>query len=76
MPDEHRLAEVSAPCLVTAGIDNRDPASPIHYLYEAPRWLAERLDTALVELPGGHVPHLTHPSDYVGALRPLLDEAW
>lgn len=73
LPDEGRLPEVTVPCLVTAGIDNRDPTSPIHYLYESPRWLAERLGTRLVELPGGHVPQLTHPRDYVEALRPTLD---
>ena len=70
-----QLANLSVPCLVTAGTDTGDPSSPIFYLHEGARWLAQQLGTALVEVPGGHVPQLTHPREYVDVLRSVLEKA-
>ena len=76
LPGPGELAQVDVPCVVTAGVDSRDPASPVHYHFEASSWLADQLGTSLVEVPGAHVPHLTHPQEFVGAMRPILERMW
>lgn len=73
LPDVQELAQAAVPCVVTAGVDSRDPGSPIHYHFEASSWLADRLGTPLVEVPGAHVPHLTHPQEFVQAMRPIFE---
>ena len=47
----------------------RESAPPLH---QAAAWLAERLGTRVRELPGAHVPMLTHPAELAATLRPLL----
>lgn len=74
LPSKHDLEQVTVPCVVTAGAVSADPALPIHYHYEAARWLADRLGTTLVEMPGAHVPQLTHPRELVDMLRPILKD--
>jgi pimeloyl-ACP methyl ester carboxylesterase len=76
LPDPGELAQVDVPCVVTAGVDSRDPTSPVHYHFEASSWLADQLGTSLVEVPGAHVPHLTHPQEFVKAVRPILERMW
>jgi hypothetical protein len=49
LPGKGELAQVAVPCVVTAGVDSRDPASPVHYHFEASSWLADQLGTPLVE---------------------------
>jgi pimeloyl-ACP methyl ester carboxylesterase len=73
-PTPHQLASVRLPCVVAAGTDNRDPAAGGHFRYEAARWLAAQLDTALVEVPDAHMPYLTRPRAFAEALHPLLDK--
>ncbi len=72
LPAVDQLAEVEVPCLVAAGVDNRDPAAPLHWLYEASRWLASSLGARFVETPGAHVPQASHPHAFVELLRPIL----
>jgi pimeloyl-ACP methyl ester carboxylesterase len=71
-PTPEQLAEVSLPCVVASGVDNRDPAATHHWFYEASKWLADRLHAPLVETPGAHVPQATHPRALAETLRPIL----
>lgn len=73
-PAPEQLGRVEVPCTVMAGVDNRDPAARLHWLYEAAQWLAAGLGTELVETPGAHVPMWTHPQAFTGMLRPILDK--
>jgi pimeloyl-ACP methyl ester carboxylesterase len=57
---------------VAAGADSRRPDAPGHWRYESARWLAERLATDLIELPGGHMGYLDDPQAFAAALRPVL----
>lgn len=63
---------VRLPCVVTAGIDNRDPAAAGHWRYEASQWLAAQLGTTFVEMPDAHIPYFTRPAVFAEQLRPLL----
>ncbi|GAA4890073.1 alpha/beta fold hydrolase [Actinomycetospora straminea] len=74
MPDQAELARVRVPCVVAAGVDNADPTAQHHWFHEAAVWLADRLGTRLVLLPGAHVPQATHPHELATSLRPLLSE--
>lgn len=82
-PTPHQLASVRLPCVVAAGTDNRDPAAGGHFRYETARWLAAQLDTALVEIPGAHMPYFTQPRAFadalhlhLGAHEASIDAAW
>jgi pimeloyl-ACP methyl ester carboxylesterase len=72
LPTAEQLAGVEVPCVVAAGVDNRDPATPLHWLYEASRWLASSLGARSIETPGAHVPQASHPRAFVETLRPIL----
>lgn len=41
---------------------------------ENSQWLAAALGTDLVEIPGGHVPTMSHPEAALEVLRPILDK--
>ncbi|MDN5861374.1 MAG: alpha/beta hydrolase [Pseudonocardia sp.] len=73
-PGAEQLARVEVPCVVTAGVDHRDPGSNLHWFYESAQWLAAGLGTEVVETPGGHVPMWTHPQAFVEILRPILNK--
>jgi pimeloyl-ACP methyl ester carboxylesterase len=72
LPAPEQLAEVRLPCVVAAGVDNRDPAATHHWFYEASQWLADGLRAPLVETPGAHAPQATHPRALAETLRPIL----
>ncbi|MFF3327855.1 alpha/beta fold hydrolase [Streptomyces sp. NPDC002889] len=72
MPTSEELADVKVPRIVTAGAENRDPAAEYHHGYEESQWLANQMHTELFELPGRHVPYLTHTTALTETLRPLL----
>jgi pimeloyl-ACP methyl ester carboxylesterase len=72
LPTPEELSQVKLPCVVAAGVDNRDPAATHHWLYEGSQWLAEGLGAPLVETPGAHVPQATHPRALAETLRPIL----
>jgi pimeloyl-ACP methyl ester carboxylesterase len=72
LPTPEELAEVRLPCVVAAGVDNRDPAATHHWLYEASEWLADGLHAPFIETPGAHVPQATHPRALAETLRPIL----
>jgi pimeloyl-ACP methyl ester carboxylesterase len=72
LPAPERLAEVRLPCVVAAGVDNRDPAATHHWLYEASQWLADGLRAPFIETPGAHAPQATHPRALAETLRPIL----
>ena len=71
-PDE--LASVRVRRVVAAGADNRHPDAPGHWRYESAQWLAARLATVLVELPGAHMAYLSQPQAFAEALTPVLRE--
>jgi pimeloyl-ACP methyl ester carboxylesterase len=72
LPAPEQLAEVSLPCVVAVGVDNRNPAAKHHWFYETSRWLADGLRAPLVETPGAHVPQATHARALAETLRPIL----
>lgn len=72
LPTPEQLAQVTMPCVVAAGVDNRAPAATHHWLYEASRWLADGLRAPMVDTPGAHVPQATHPRALAETLRPIL----
>ncbi|MDN5852172.1 MAG: alpha/beta hydrolase [Actinomycetia bacterium] len=74
LPTSEQLARVQLPCVVAAGVDNRDPAAAHHWMYEASRWLARELNASFVETPGAHMPQFTHPQALAEMLRPLIDK--
>ncbi len=74
LPTPEELAEVRLPCVVAAGVDNRDPAATHHWLYESSRWLADGLRAPLIDTPGAHVPQSTHPRALAETVRPILSK--
>ncbi|GAA0932573.1 alpha/beta hydrolase [Pseudonocardia zijingensis] len=72
LPTPEQLAGVGVPCVVAAGVDNRDPTAANHWLHETSQWLADCVDVPLVETPGAHSPQVTHPRALAEALRPIL----
>ena len=71
-PTPEALGQVRVPCVVTAGAENRPPDALLHAFYEAAQWLADGLGVPVVEVPGGHVPHASHPEAFAAALRVVL----
>jgi hypothetical protein len=65
-------ATVKRPIFVAAGVGNREATSPNNHLYETSEWLAPRLGSELVEVPGAHVRYLSEPEAFVDAIRPPL----
>src|SRR5918995_4738110 len=49
LPTPKQLGEVRVPCVVAAGVDNRDPTGALHSLYEASQWVAGHLAAPLIE---------------------------
>lgn len=77
LPGEDALRSVTVPCVVTTGELNADPTSPLHWMYETSRWLADRLGAGrFQQLPGAHVTPLSHPDAYVDWLRRELDAVY
>jgi len=72
LPEPQELAAVRTRCVVTAGAEHTDPASPFHWFHAAAQWLAAGLGAPFAELPGGHMPQLTCPDEFVAALRQIL----
>ena len=72
LPTPEQLASIEIPCAVVAGADNRDPATPLHWLHAAAQWTADGLGAPLVETPGAHLPQATHLPALVETLRPIL----
>ncbi|GLZ45638.1 alpha/beta hydrolase [Actinomycetospora sp. NBRC 106375] len=72
VPTRDQLAGVRIPCVVASGAENRDPASPRHWFWEASQWAADGLGVPLTEAPGAHVPQSTHPQELAALLRPVL----
>ena len=60
-PTPEALGQVRVPCVVTAGAENSPPDALLHAFHEAAQWLADGLGVPVVEVPGGHVPHASHP---------------
>jgi pimeloyl-ACP methyl ester carboxylesterase len=75
VPDAAALGQVRVPVFALAGVEHRGADSgPGDYHYEATRWVADRLGTNLMELPGAHAPYLDRPQELAVALRPLLKQ--
>jgi pimeloyl-ACP methyl ester carboxylesterase len=69
LPSKDELARLTMPVRVLAGEDHKDDPQ-----YRAAGWLAQMLDTDLLEMPGTHAPYFARARDFVAALRPLLDD--
>ena len=69
VPATDQLAGIEVPCAVVAGADNRDPASPGHWFWEASQWFADGLGVPVVVAPGAHVPQASHPRELVATVR-------
>jgi pimeloyl-ACP methyl ester carboxylesterase len=73
VPDAAALGQVGVPVVALAGVDHRGAGlGQGDYHYEATRWVADRVGTDLIEVPGAHAPYLDHPRELAAALRPLL----
>ena len=72
LPTTEQLAQVKQPCVVAAGVENRDPSTTRHWFYEASQWFASQLGATFIETPGAHVPQLTHPRALAELIRPIL----
>lgn len=73
MPNAEALSQVRVPVFALAGAEHRGTnGAPGDYHYEATRWVADRVGTKVMDLPGAHAPYLDHPQELANALRPLL----
>src|ERR687898_949012 len=67
-PDEAVLAAVEVPVRVMIGTESAP------FFAESARWLADRTNVELENLPGGHTPYFDRPDEMANTLRPLLRE--
>ena len=67
-PDEAALTAVEVPVRVMVGTESAP------FFAETARWLADRMNVELEELPGGHTPYFDRPQQMAETLRPLLRE--
>lgn len=75
VPDAAALARVGVPVFMLAGVEHRGVGpGQGDYHYEATRWVADRMGTDLIEVPGAHAPYFDYPRALAEALRPLLRE--
>jgi pimeloyl-ACP methyl ester carboxylesterase len=65
-PDEAALAAIKVPVRVMVGTESAP------FFAEVARWLADRMNVELEELPGGHTPYFDRPQQMAETLRPLL----
>lgn len=71
LPTPQQLAAVQVPCVVAAGIEDRDPQSRHGWFADVAHVLAGQLRADLVEVPGSHVPQGSHPEDLAAVVRGL-----
>lgn len=64
VPDRHAMRATGVPLTVAVGEENRDT-----WFGAAATWLAEGTGADLVELPGGHVGFVTHPTEFLELVR-------
>lgn len=64
VPDRDRMRGSGVPLTMVAGKENRDT-----WFGAAASWLAEGTGAERVELPGGHIGYLTHPTEFVELVR-------
>ena len=67
-PDEAALTAVEVPVRIMVGTESAP------FFVEAARWLADRMNVELENLPGGHTPYFDRPQEMAETLRPLLRE--
>jgi pimeloyl-ACP methyl ester carboxylesterase len=67
-PDEATLAAVEVPVRVMVGPDSAP------FFGEVARWLADRLNVQLENLPGAHMPYFDRSEEMTETIRPLLRE--
>lgn len=65
-PDEATLSAIEVPVRVMVGTESAP------FFAEVARWLADRMNVELEELPGGHTPYFDRPQQMAETLRPLL----
>lgn len=64
VPDREQMRASGVPLTVAVGRENRKT-----WFETASRWLAEGSEADLVELPGGHVGFISHPTEFVELVR-------
>lgn len=67
LPDAETIATSRVPIVALASAEDRGS-----FLYETTRWLADRIGTEVVELPGGHAGFINHPAEAATLIRPIL----
>jgi len=67
-PDEATLESIEVPVRVMVGTESAP------FFAEVARWLADRMNVELEELPGAHTPYFDRPQQMAETLRPLLTE--
>jgi pimeloyl-ACP methyl ester carboxylesterase len=65
-PDEAALGAVEVPVRVMVGTESAS------FFAESARWLADRTNAELEDLPGSHTPYFDRPREMAEALRPML----
>jgi hypothetical protein len=66
-PDIDALAATQSRFVLAGGRDSRD-----RFPYRPNTVLAERLGTAVVDVPGGHAGYRTHPTEFAAELHQVL----
>lgn len=67
VPDYQALKSVSDRLVLAGGIQSRG-----HWPYRPNTAIAERVGLDIVDFPGGHVGHVTHPCEFADQLRAVL----
>lgn len=68
-PAEADLRAVTIPTQVVVSTDG------LPFVKDVTAWLAERLNTSVVEVPGSHTPQLDHPHELASSLRAFFAPA-
>jgi len=69
-PSDEELASIQRPVTVLYGADSPP------FFGEAARWLAGRLGTNAITIPGGHGVHYDLPEEVVKVIKSFLAEGW
>jgi acetyltransferase/esterase len=68
LPDMEALERASDRLVLAGGSESRE-----HFPYRPNMVLAQRLDIEIIDFPGGHVGHVTHPFEFADLLDRVLN---
>ena len=72
LPSPEQLAAVQVPCVVSAGVEDRDPHARHGWFSAVAEVLGGQLGADLVEVPGSHVPQVTHTRALAEVVRSMV----